>query len=229
MYAPLTKGMLFTRIRSFLSSRNDVRKVKRLTDSEITSITWAMHRIKRRDEELQKDIANKRHKRNNGNEPNVLTGTVQNHIARRNSYLAPLSEERLNTHSNVRDQPYKKVPRHSDIDRNTSRKPVHGKIYNSRIARQDSENDILPYHNYVEHSFPRLMRISKNSTEPNESSGGNLIHLEGIYRPSDHPVYYERRMYPQIGRLVTPADAIQLYGGTSAYFNTKQISEPMYI
>ena len=42
-------------------------------------------------------------------------------------------------------------------------------------------------------------------------------------------MYYERRMYPQIGRLVTPADAIQLYGGTSAYFNTKQISEPMYI
>ena len=50
------------------------------------------------------------------------------------------------------------------------------------------------------------MRIYKKSTKPNESSGGNFIHLGGIYRPADHPVYNERRMYPQIGRLVTPAD-----------------------
>ena len=56
-----------------------------------------------------------------------------------------------------------------------------------------------------------------------------LILLEGIYRPSDQPVYYERRMYPQSGRLVTPADAVQLFSGTSAYFDTKQISDPMYI
>ena len=59
-----------------------------------------------------------------------------------------------------------------------------------------------------------------------------LILLEGIYRPSDQPVYHERRMYPQIGRLVTPADAIQLYGNTKQIsepmFNTKQISEPMF-
>ena len=73
------------------------------------------------------------------------------------------------------------------------------------------------------------MRISKTTTEPNESSLGNLILLEGIYRQADQPVYYERRMYLQIGRLVTPAEAIQLYSGTSAYFNTKQLSEPMHI
>ena len=188
-----------------------------------------MHRLRRREEEIQKEVGNKHHKRNNKNEPNILTGNVQNRIARRNSYLSPVTEETLKVHTKAKDAAHRKLSRHSETDRDTSHRSGHGRLYDSSISRQVREKAVLPYHEFIEHTYPRLMRISRNTSEHTDSSKQNLIHLEGIYRPNDHPVYYEQRMYPQIGRLVTPADAIQLYGGTSAYFNTKQVSEPMFI
>ena len=190
-----------------------MKKVQRLSDSEITSITWAMHRLRRREEEIRKEKEAKCQKRNNKKEPNIVTGNAQTRIARRNSYLTPVAEEHTKVHTNPTDTSHDKQHRLSEND----------------IYRHGRGNMYVPNYEFAENANPRLMRVSRKTPDNSETSKNNLMHLEGIYRPAGHQIYYERVTYPQIGRIVTPADAIQLYGGSSAYFNTNQVSEPMYI
>lgn len=204
-------------------TKNDVKNVQRLSDSEITSITWAMHRLKRREEEAQKERETKNQKKHQ----NVLTGNVQRQIAKRNNYFAPVIEDQEPIYAKVKDTPYEKlnIKRHPDKDQEMLRGQI--RMPDNVAHRHAPGNFEVSHYDYAEPTHPRLMRISRKMPENSEPSRNNIMHLEGIYRPANHQIYYERVTYPQMGRIVTPADAIQLYGGQ--YFNPNQISDPVYI
>ena len=211
---------------NFFCYRNNVKNVQRLSDSEITSITWAMHRQKRREEEERKERETKNQKKHNRPDQNVFTGNVQRHIAKRNNYFAPVIEDQEPIYAKVKDTPYEKlnIKRQSDKEQEMLRGQIR---MSDNVAHRHAHGNEVPHYDYAEPSHQRLMRISRKPPESSEPSRTNMMHLEGIYRQASQQIYYERVTYPQIGRLVTPADAIQLYGGQ--YFNSNQISDPVYI
>ena len=188
-----------------------------------------MHRLRRREEELRKERETKNQKKSNKTDQNVFTGNVQRHIARRNNYLAPATEGQESVYANVKDTTYEKlnVKRHPDKEQEAFRE--HRRMSDNSAHRHGHRNLEVPNYDYVKPSYPRLMRVSRKAPDNSDTSRSNMMHLEGIYRPTpaSHQIYYERVTYPHVGRLVTPADAIQLYGGQ--YFHSNQISDPVYI
>lgn len=184
-----------------------------------------MHRLTRREEEIQKQHEAKNHKKNVKNEPNVFTGNVQSHIARRNNYLAPVIESQEDACPKLKESTYENPNKHPEIQKDAFQ--GQRRLYHDTAYRYGYESVEVP--RYSQTPVPRLMRISHKPPDISEMSRHNMMHLEGIHRPACQQIYYEQVAYPHIGRLVTPADAIQLYGGQSAYFHSKQMSEPIYI
>ncbi|XP_060572309.1 acid-sensing ion channel 5-like isoform X2 [Ruditapes philippinarum] len=200
----LIRFMRYIRKRS-----GSVASQKRLSDSEITSITWAVYRQRRRFEEVNKmkadNLAN-----NVG--VNAIGGNVHARISKRSSYDREPNNEHVvtNNHKQYRPNEYSRrydgknpfyQPRTRDslVKDPDFPKENNGESYAVNVIRPHRPTD------YIYDSRPDPVHtghaLYKNGTKYKETNAGDRHQPQNVF----------------------------LYDGAVAYFNPANVSEPVYL
>ncbi|XP_045156231.2 amiloride-sensitive sodium channel subunit alpha-like [Mercenaria mercenaria] len=204
-------------VRYIRKRSSSVASPRRLSDSEITSITWAMYRQRRRLEEVNKT---KEDKTANNAGVNALGGNVQARILKRSSYAAAETRELNNEHVTAsNDNP----SRHNGYSRRYDGKNPFYQSRTREIYAKDSDSHKIDNRystnggNYTVNVIrpPRQNDyIYDNRHEPVYT--GNVLHPNGVKYKDRNTA---EKHHPE---------NVFLYNGAVAYFSPN-VSEPVYL
>ncbi|KAK3604714.1 hypothetical protein CHS0354_018954 [Potamilus streckersoni] len=194
-------------LRNNSSMKSDNMTV--LTDSEITSVTWAMYKERRR-EEIKMGKAK--------HQPGItVSGNAQSriHMSRKNAYLAPITEE---NHQRRTDVQVKEGELHNHPWERTGHTRLYSNVISER-PRGPGEYNTPERRGNISNTAPISAGLSDHTYV-------ELLHLNGLPKrqPSGAGQTNSNR-----DRSLVPVDATLLYGGSSAYYNSKNVLEPTYI
>lgn len=218
---------------------------QKLTDSEITSITWAVYRQRRKSEESNpvKITDPKNHGNCQTDIPKTLGGNAHNRISRRSSYRysgdctysgdPSYGSQAYQTAGNLGNQELPGFKRRYDsrCDRNSA-----------RFRNKDAENVYIigKSNGYCDYAPDRTFNDSNTSLVRLPRAPLQYGHLS-TDKPNSQAQNKDNRLatVPELDQsLVKKAGAtrvnhdnnsVQFYNGTSAYFTSVGISEPVYL
>lgn len=226
---------ILSHCRNFFSFRSPrMPGVQKLTDSEITSITWAMYRQRRQHEEKDRstnmEAADTQH-----NTKHALTGNAHNILKR---YSVHSDGDLANKGETIPTHP---LSNHYS----TPDKQCFHRRYDSRQDWNQSR-----YRNRV-YSGPYFIRTQEDAVPGSDTShyGDSLTYKysgafqtalsksEGTYNRHTYHVRNNRmKSVPehvesevQLQRQPNEDNSVQFYNGTSAYYSQNNISEPVYL
>ncbi|KAL3867027.1 hypothetical protein ACJMK2_044268 [Sinanodonta woodiana] len=192
-------------LRNKSSMKSDNMTV--LTDSEITSVTWAMYKERRR-EEIKTGKAK--------HQPGItLSGNAQSRIqmSRKNVYLTPITEENQHRQTELH-------PKENEQYNHPWERTGHSRLYSNVISERPRGDYKIPERR------GNILNTAPISAGSSENTYVELIHING----------FPKRQLPSSGqsnsnkdRNLSQVDAIPSYGGSSAYYSPKNVLEPTYI
>jgi len=195
---------------------------QKLTDSEITSITWNLHRERRHAEEV---MESRQREQNQKTSDNIGTGNVLTRISvnRRNVALQPITEER-HTSSNYVARPHSTNAVQS-APTDTKEQNGYRQRYQNNPRNRGSTGSEVPLLKSLDSRDQAPSRSSKKHDHLNNSRQ-NLLPSVDNYVHSGNNI--TSNSYTD-DRVRTPTSSIRLYGGSSAYFHSNSVTEPMYL
>jgi len=179
--------------------RSSKQEIIRLSESEITSVTWQAYKRRRREE----------------TEIPIRNGFIPNQPLRRNdskhsrhskrSILSPITEEN------------RKSPKETNTNENKFEEKLYARPWD-RTGHNRPYNNIITSGKNAGAEFPifnSLNEIPAPHFPPRCSTPDNSDHANSRLLQMDGG---NAHMYPYKGRIVTPADAIQMYGKSASKY-----------
>lgn len=209
----------------------DLASPRRLSDSEITSITWAVYRQRRRMEEIQKAKAREAvdmHMANNAGY-NIVRGNVQNRLSKRNSHST-------NNHQGDEAKHQGHVTNDTALQngylrryegRNSGHNHARTRDSYAKATQKYEQRDTSGLHERSSRTKDGHYNSSVVRTPAdNREAALKMPGLVGHKPPPPRAVYY---MYDYGNPVYQSPPEDVLYNGPAAYFGPPQISEPVYL
>ncbi|XP_052795480.1 uncharacterized protein LOC128228292 [Mya arenaria] len=220
--------------------RSSEPQLQRLSDSEITSITWAMFRQRRRLEETRNITYNERLKNAQADDVQVsaISGNVNSRLSKRLSYLSSGSRKEISDKN-------KTVTEGESYSSRIHGGHAYQRRYSSNYGRpdphssgsreMDNKTNIL----YKDANNVHTITSESEVYRPNrimESTNGQLDHSAscGVFRdtrlaPVHEAVSYRDGTFTKEAMQAVNRDAVQFYKGSMAHYTSNNISEPVYL
>jgi len=226
-----------------ISRPSQMKGAQKLTDSEITSITWAMHRQRRHHEENNKSAVNAETDDRLGHGVKcTVGGTVNNRISKRHSIQSSadgdkkIDSPRGQTGALYPNQDQQYLQRRYDSRQDwsmsryrTNRESDGPYIIHTQTEHTAADPTCSPSGNY--HNGPLAYKYSGHfqSGFTMKPSNRNRYQVRDNRLKSVSELDDDTSYETNVTKLDHEHNSVQFYNGTSAYFSQNTISEPVYL